>query len=44
MKFVRRQANVVAHTLAGKVTFLASLVVYFHISYCIETLINNDML
>ena len=44
VEFVRRQANVVAHTLAGEATFLASLAIYFHIPNCIETLIINEML
>jgi len=44
VEFARRQANVVAHTLAREATFLASPVVYFHIPSCIETLIINEML
>jgi len=44
VEFARRQANVVAHTLAGEATFLANPVFYFHIRNCIETLIINDML
>jgi len=44
VEFGRRQANVVAHTLAGETTFLASPIVYFHIPFCVETLIINEML
>jgi putative flippase GtrA len=44
VKFVMRQANAVAHTLAREVTSLASPAVYFNISACIETLIINEML
>jgi hypothetical protein len=44
VEFVWRQANVVAHTLAGEATFLASPAIYFHIPNCIETLITNEML
>jgi len=44
VEFVRRQANVVTHTLAGETTFLASHTIYFHILSCIETLITNEML
>jgi len=44
VEFVRRQANAVAHTLAGEITFLANHVTYFTIPKCIETLIINDML
>jgi hypothetical protein len=44
VKFARRQANMVAHTLAEEATFLASLVVYFHIPFCIDTLIMNEIL
>jgi len=44
VEFVRRQANVVAHTLTGESTFLVSPLAYFHISLCIETLIINEMI
>jgi len=44
VEFARQQANMVAHTLAGDATFLASPVIYFHIPFCIETLIINEML
>lgn len=44
VEFVRRQANVVAHTLAKEATFLVSPAIYFHIPNCIETLIINEML
>jgi len=44
VEFVRRQANGVAHVLAGEATLLASLVVYFHIPDCIEPLIINEKL
>jgi hypothetical protein len=44
VKFVRRQANVVAHALAREATSLASPAVYFDIPNCIETLIINEML
>jgi len=43
-EFVRRQANVVAHTLAGEATFLASPAIYYHIPNCIENLIANEMI
>jgi hypothetical protein len=35
-------ANAVAHALAGE-TFLASPVICYHIPYCIETIIINEM-
>jgi len=44
VEFVRRQTNAVAYVLAGEATFLASLVVYFNIPDCIESLIINEML
>jgi ribonuclease HI len=44
VKFVRRQANAVAHALAREATSLASPAVYFDIPNCIETLIINEML
>jgi len=44
MEIVRRQANEVAHALAGETTLLASPVVYFNILKCIEPLIINEML
>ena len=44
VKFVRRQANGVAHVLAGEATLLASPAIYFHIPKCIESLIINEML
>jgi len=44
VEFVRRQANEVAHVLAGEATLLASPVVYFYIPNCIEPLIINEML
>jgi len=44
MEFVRRQANVVVHTLVGEITFLASPAIYFHIPNCIEYLITNEMI
>jgi len=43
VKFARRQANVVAHVLAGEATFLTSPVVYFNIPDCIESLSINEM-
>ena len=42
VEFVRRQVNVVAHTLAREATFLASSAIYFHIPNYIETLIINE--
>jgi hypothetical protein len=44
VEFATRQANMVAHTLAGEATFHASPVVYFYIPSCIETLIIDEML
>jgi len=44
VEFVRRQANVVAHVLAGEATLLASPAIYFYIPECIESLIINEML
>jgi len=44
VEFVRRQANVVAHTLAREATLLASVVVYYAIPNCIESSIINEML
>jgi len=44
VEFVRRQANGVAHALAGEATLLASPAIYFHILECIESLIINEML
>ena len=42
--FARRQANKVAHVLAGEATLLASSVVYFNIPDCIESLVINGMI
>ncbi|AES99674.1 hypothetical protein MTR_5g083510 [Medicago truncatula] len=44
VKFVRRQANEVAHILVGEATLLASPTIYFHMPECIESLIINEML
>jgi len=44
VEFVRRQAKVVAHTLAGEATLLASPAIYYVIPSCIESLIINEML
>jgi len=44
VEFVMRQANEVAHVLAGEATLLAKPVLYFHIPGCIEPLIINEML
>jgi len=44
VEFVRRQANDAAHVLAREDTLLASSIIYFEISNCIETLIINEML
>jgi len=44
VEFVRRQVNVVAHTLAREATLLASDVVYYDIPNCIESSIINEML
>jgi len=44
VEFVRRQANGVAHSLAREAMLLASLVTYYDIPNCIETLIINEML
>jgi len=42
--FNRRQANEVAHTLAGVATLLASPTTYSYVPRCIEHLIINEML
>jgi ribonuclease HI len=44
VEFNRRQANEVAHTLAGVATLSASPKVYYHIPRCIEHIIINEML
>jgi len=44
VKFVRQQANEVVYALAKETTLLASLVIYYDIPKCIETLIINEML
>jgi len=44
VEFVRRQANMAAHSLAREAMSLASPAVYFEIPNCIETLIINEML
>jgi len=44
MKFVRRQANVVAYTLAKETTLLANSAIYYDIPDYIESLIINKML
>jgi hypothetical protein len=44
VEFVRRQANVVAHTLAREATCSTSSAVYYEIPTCIETIIINEML
>jgi hypothetical protein len=44
VEFNRRQANVVAHTLASETTLSANPTVYFEIPYCIETPLITDML
>jgi len=44
VEFVRRQTNVVAHTLAREATLLASPAVYYDIPNCIESSIINEML
>jgi len=44
VEFVRRQANEVAHVLAGEATLLTSPAIYFHITKCIESVIINEML
>jgi hypothetical protein len=41
--FVRRQANLVAHTLAGAANSLASFRIFEIISLCIERLVLNEM-
>ena len=44
VEFNRRQANVVAHTLAREVTLLASPHVFDDVPLCILTLISNEKL
>lgn len=44
VEFNRRQANEVAHTLAGVATLLASPTTYSYVPRCIEHLIINEML
>jgi hypothetical protein len=44
VKFVRRQANAVTHTLAQEAMCSASSAVYYEIPICIETIIINEML
>jgi len=43
VEFIRRQTNAAAHALAGEATFLHSLIIYYHIPTCIETIISNEM-
>jgi len=44
VKFIRRHANTVAHSLAREATLLASHVVYIDIPECIDSLLINEML
>jgi len=44
VEFNRRQANVVAHALAGEVVLSASPNIYFHIPRCSNDIILNKML
>jgi len=44
MKFVRRQTNNVAHSLARKALHHASFQFHLNIPHCIHTLINNEKL
>jgi len=44
VEFTQRQANEVAHVLAGAATLLASPTTYFIVPRCIEHLIINEML
>lgn len=39
-----RQANAVAHALAGEVVLSASPNIYFHIRRCINDIIINEMI
>lgn len=44
VEFIRRQANEVAHALAGEATLLASPITYFNPPRCINNIIFNEML
>ena len=44
VEFNKRQANEVAHTLAGVATLSASPNIYYHVPRCINSLIINEML
>jgi len=44
VEFNRRQANEVAHTLAGVAALSASPKIHYHLSHCINSLIINEML
>ena len=44
VEFNKRQANEVAHTLAGVVTLSASPKIYYHVPRCINSLVINEML
>ena len=44
VKFIRRQANGVAHSLAKEAPYNASFHIYHNIPHCISTLINNEKL
>jgi len=44
VEFNRRQANEVAHALAGEAALSASPAIYFHIPNCINDIIINEML
>jgi len=44
LKFIRRQANSVAHNLAREALNHASFYYHLNILHCIHTLINNEKL
>jgi hypothetical protein len=44
IEFSRRQANVAAHVLTREVMLSASLIVYFDVPDCIDSIIINKML
>jgi len=43
-EFTRRQANEVAHALAGEATLSASPIIYCNPMYCINNIMFNEML
>jgi len=44
VEFTRRQANEVAHALAGEATLSASPIIYFNPPHCINNIIFNEMI